>query len=242
MPLLDLYKLYLSSDRDFIKKLNNILGFVPGNTVLYKMAFRHRSVAKVLKNGSRSSNERLEFLGDAILGTVIAELLFKSYPYKEEGFLTEMRSKIVNRANLNQLARKMGFDQLIVFDQKTVNVQTKHHSMLGDAFEALIGAIYLDKGYNFTREFLLKRIVKPYIDIHTLEQTETNFKSKLIEWCQRHGKDISFDMVQNGEGESAKLFTIQAMIEGESCGVGRDYNKKNAEKLAAEKACEFLSI
>ena len=242
MPLLDLYKLYLSSDRDFIKKLNNILGFVPGNTVLYKMAFRHRSVAKVLKNGSRSSNERLEFLGDAILGTVIAELLFKSYPYKEEGFLTEMRSKIVNRANLNQLARKMGFDQLIVFDQKTVNVQTKHHSMLGDAFEALIGAIYLDKGYNFTREFLLKRIVKPYVDIHTLEQTETKFKSKLIEWCQRHGKDISFDMVQNGEGESAKLFTIQAMIEGESCGVGRDYNKKNAEKLAAEKACEFLSI
>jgi len=242
MPLLDLYKLYLSSDKDFIKKLNNILGFVPGNTVLYKMAFRHRSVAKILKNGSRSSNERLEFLGDAILGSVIAELLFKSYPYKEEGFLTEMRSKIVNRANLNQLARKMGFDQLIVFDQKTVNVQTKHHSMLGDAFEALIGAIYLDKGYNFTKDFLMKRIVKPYIDIHTLELTETNFKSKLIEWCQRHGKDISFDLMQNGEGESAKLFTIQALVDGESCGVGRDYNKKNAEKLAAEKACEILSI
>ncbi len=242
MSLFDLYKLYLSSDKDFIKKLNNILGFVPGNTVLYKMAFRHRSVAKILKNGSRSSNERLEFLGDAILGSVIAELLFKSYPYKEEGFLTEMRSKIVNRANLNQLARKMGFDQLIVFDQKTVNVQTKHHSMLGDAFEALIGAIYLDKGYNFTKDFLLKRIVKPYVDIHTLEQTETNFKSKLIEWCQRHGKDISFELAQNGEGESSKLFTIQALVDGESCGVGRDYNKKNAEKLAAEKACEILSI
>ncbi|MGY4383247.1 ribonuclease-3 [Pedobacter sp. UYP24] len=242
MSILDLYKLYLSSDKEFIKKLNNILGFVPGNTVLYKMAFRHRSVAKILKNGSRSSNERLEFLGDAILGSVIAELLFKSYPYKEEGFLTEMRSKIVNRANLNQLARKMGFDQLIVFDQKTVNVQTKHHSMLGDAFEALIGAIYMDKGYNFTKDFLLKRIVKPYIDIHTLELTETNFKSKLIEWCQHHGKDISFDMVQNGEGESTKLFTINAVVEGESYGVGRDYNKKNAEKLAAEKACEALSI
>jgi ribonuclease-3 len=131
---------------------------------------------------------------------------------------------------------------LIVFDQKTVNVQTKHHSMLGDAFEALIGAIYLDKGYNFTKDFLLKRIVKPYIDIHTLELTETNFKSKLIEWCQRHGKDISFDLMVNGDGESAKLFTIQALVDGESCGVGRDYNKKNAEKLAAEKACEILSI
>lgn len=242
MPLYNLYKLYLSSDKEFVKKLKNILGFVPGNVTLYKMAFRHRSAAMVLKNGSRSSNERLEFLGDAILGSVIAELLFKSYPYKEEGFLTEMRSKIVNRVNLNQLARKMGFELLIVFDQKTVNVQTKHHSMLGDAFEALIGAIYLDKGYNFTRNFLLKRIVKPYIDVHTLEMTETNFKSKLIEWCQRHSKDISFDMVENGEGESAKLFTIHAIVDGENHGIGRDYNKKNAEKLAAEKACESLAI
>jgi ribonuclease-3 len=242
MLLFDFYKLYFSADKVFINKLKNILGFVPGNAVLYKMAFRHRSVAKVLQNGTRSSNERLEFLGDAILGSVIAELLFKSYPYKEEGFLTEMRSKIVNRANLNQLARKMGFDQLIVFDQKMVNMQTKHHSMLGDAFEALIGAIYLDKGYNFTREFLLKRIVKPYIDIHTLELTETNFKSKLIEWCQRQGKDFAFDMVENDAGESAKLFTIKAVVDGETYGVGRDYNKKNAEKLAAEKACEALAI
>lgn len=240
--MFDFYKLYLSRDKVFINKLKNLLGFVPGNATLYKMAFRHRSVAKVLQNGSKSSNERLEFLGDAILGAVIAELLFKSYPYKEEGFLTEMRSKIVNRVNLNQLARKMGFDQLIVFDQKMVNIQTKHHSMLGDAFEALIGAIYLDKGYNYTREFLLKRIVKPYIDIHTLELTETNFKSKLIEWCQRQGKDFSFEMVENDAGESAKLFTINILVDGEVVGIGRDYNKKNAEKLAAEKACEALAI
>jgi ribonuclease-3 len=242
MPIFDLYKLYLSPQKTFVIKLKNILGFIPGNIVLYEMAFRHRSAAKVLKNGTKSSNERLEFLGDAILGAVIAELLFKSYPYKDEGFLTEMRSKIVNRANLNQLAKKMGFDQLIVFDQKTVNAQTKHHSMLGDAFEALVGAVYLDKGYNFTKNFLLKRIVKPYIDIHTLENTETNFKSKLIEWCQRQGKEITFDIVDNGEGESAKLFTIHAIIEGETHGIGRDYNKKNAEKLAAEKACESLAI
>jgi ribonuclease-3 len=242
MLLFDFYKLYFSQDKAFLNKLKNILGFVPGNAALYKMAFRHRSVAKVLQNGTRSSNERLEFLGDAILGSVIAELLFKSYPYKEEGFLTEMRSKIVNRANLNQLARKMGFDQLIVFDQKMVNIQTKHHSMLGDAFEALIGAIYLDKGYNYTKDFLIKRIVKPYIDIHTLELTETNFKSKLIEWCQRQGKDFTFDMVENDAGESAKLFTIKVVVDGETYGIGRDYNKKNAEKLAAEKACEALAI
>ncbi|RYE28314.1 MAG: ribonuclease III, partial [Sphingobacteriales bacterium] len=198
-----------------MRKIKNILGFVPGNITLYKMAFRHRSAAKVLQNGIRSSNERLEFLGDAILGSVIAELLFKNYPYKEEGFLTEMRSKIVNRANLNQLARKMGFDELIVFDQKNINIQSKFHSMLGDAFEAMIGAVYIDKGYNFTKEFLHKRIIKPYIDIHQLELTETNFKSKLIEWCQRHGKDITFELCANGEGESTKLFTIRVLVDGE---------------------------
>lgn len=242
MQILDYYKLTLSKDKDFIRKIKNILGFVPGNISLYKMAFRHRSAAKTLNNGVKTSNERLEFLGDAILGAVIAEMLFKNYPYKEEGFLTEMRSKIVNRANLNQLARKMGFNELIVFDQKNINILSKHHSMLGDAFEAMVGAVYLDKGYNFTKNFLHQRIIKPYIDVHQLEQTETNFKSKLIEWCQRHGKDITFELVDNDEGESAKLFTIQALIDGESKGIGRDYNKKNAEKLAAEKACTALSI
>lgn len=242
MPIFKLYNLYLSPDKEFVKKLKNILGFVPNNVTLYRMAFRHRSVAKVLKNGTRSSNERLEFLGDAILGAVIAELLFKHYPYKEEGFLTEMRSKIVNRANLNQLAKKIGFDKLIQFDQRSVSVQTKHNSMLGDAFEAIVGAVYLDKGYNFTKDFLLHRIVKAHIDIHTLEITETNFKSKLIEWCQRHGKEVMFEITENGEGESVKLFTISAVVEGEKCGVGRDYNKKNAEKLAAEDACLTLAI
>ncbi len=242
MPLVNFYKLYFSDNKEFNRKLKNILGFVPGNVNLYKMAFRHRSAATILKNGMRSSNERLEFLGDAILGAVIAEMLFKSYPYKEEGFLTEMRSKIVNRANLNQLAKKMGFDLLIVFDNKTVNVQTKHHSMLGDAFEAIIGAIYLDKGYDFTKQFLLKRIVDPYIDVNTLEITETNFKSKLIEWCQKQNKDISFEIAENKEGDSAKIFTIHAIVGGETKGIGIDYNKKNAEKLAAEKACEALGI
>ncbi len=242
MPLTKLYKLHLSPDRKHIKALKNILGFVPGNLTLYKLAFRHRSVAQVLKNGSKSSNERLEFLGDAVLGSVVAEVLFKMYPYKEEGFLTEMRSKIVNRSHLNQLAKKLGFDQLIEFDQKLVNYQSKQSSLLGDAFEALIGAVYLDKGYNFTRDFLLQYIIKPHIDILKLEQTETNYKSKLIEWCQRHGKDITFELIKNAEGESAKLFTIQISIDTEPMAIGVDYNKKNAEKLAAEKTCETLSI
>lgn len=206
------------------------------------MAFRHRSVAIILKNGTKNSNERLEFLGDAILGAVIADELFKRYPYKTEGFLTEMRSKIVSRVNLNQLAKKLGLDELIEYDNRIVNFPTKQSSLLGDAFEALIGAIYLDKGYEFTHNFLLMRIIKPHVDILTLENTETNFKSKLIEWCQRQGKEVIFEIVPNGEGESLKLFTVNALVDGESRGVGRDYNKKNAEKLAAEKACEGLGI
>lgn len=218
------------------------MGFVPGNLRLYRMAFRHRSVAVEVKNGAKNSNERLEFLGDAILGSVVAELLFKMYPYKDEGFLTEMRSKIVSRSNLNQLAKRLGLDEHIEFDNKALSHNNKQGSLLGDTFEAMIGAVYMDKDYNFTRNFLLKRIIKPHIDIHTLELTETNFKSKLIEWCQRHGKDITFEIIPNEEGENAKLFTIRANVDGESCAIGRDYNKKNAEKLAAEKACEFLHI
>ena len=206
------------------------------------MAFRHRSVAVELKNGTKNSNERLEFLGDAILGSVIAELLFKMYPYKDEGFLTEMRSKIVSRSNLNQLAKRLGLDELIEFDTRILSYSNKQGSLLGDTFEAMIGAIYMDKDYNFTRDFLITRIIKPHIDIHTLELTETNFKSKLIEWCQRHGKDISFEIVPNADGENAKLFTVQVTVDGEYCGLGRDYNKKNAEKLAAEKSCELLKI
>lgn len=222
--------------------MKNLLGFVPGNLSLYKMAFRHRSVALVLKNGSKSSNERLEFLGDAVLGSVIAELLFKLYPYKDEGFLTELRSKIVRRANLNQLGRKLGFQELIDFDSKTINVSTKQSSLLGDAFEALIGAVYLDKGYDFTKSFIADRIIKPHVDIHTLELTETNFKSRLIEWCQSQAKEISFEPTANAEGDSTKLFSVKVIIGGEEMASATDYSKKNAEKLAAEKTCEMLGI
>ncbi|MBC7745169.1 MAG: ribonuclease III [Flavobacterium sp.] len=241
MPVSRLYKLYLSPHRNYIKALRNLLGFVPGNLNLYRMAFRHRSVAIQTKNGFKTSNERLEFLGDAILGSVVAEVLFKKYPYKEEGFLTEMRSKIVSRINLNQLSRKLGLNELIEFDTK-MSIPSKQGSMLGDAFEALIGAVFLDKGYNFTRDFLITQIIKPHVDINQLEFTETNFKSKLIEWCQRHGKDITFEVIKNAEGENVKLFTIQVIIDGEIFGLGIDYNKKNAEKLAAEKTCSTLII
>jgi ribonuclease-3 len=241
MPISRLYKLYLSPQRKYVKILKNLLGFVPGNLSLYRLAFRHKSVAQNIKKGVKNSNERLEFLGDAVLGSVVAEVLFKLYPYEDEGFLTELRSKIVSRVNLNQLARKLGFEKLIEYDSRIMG-QSRQGSLLGDAFEALIGAVYLDKGYDFTKNFLINHIIKSHIDIHTLEQTETNFKSKLIEWCQRHGKDISFELIGNNEGESIKLFTVQASVDGETMGLGKEFSKKNAEKLAAEKACEALGI
>jgi ribonuclease-3 len=241
MPILRVYKLYFSPNRKYVKALKNLLGFVPGNLSLYRLAFRHKSVAQNVKKGVKNSNERLEFLGDAVLGSVVAETLFKLYPYEDEGFLTELRSKIVSRVNLNQLARKLGFDKLIEYDTRMVG-STRQGSLLGDAFEALVGAVYLDKGYDFTKNFLVNHIIKSHIDIHKLEQTETNFKSKLIEWCQRHSKDITFELTENQEGESNKLFTVQASVDGEVLGMGKEFNKKNAEKLAAEKACEALGI
>lgn len=242
MPITQVYNLYLSPNRNYVRKLKNLLGFVPGNIRLYQMAFRHKSVAVMIKDGVKNSNERLEFLGDAVLGSVVAELLFKLYPYKDEGFLTEMRSKIVSRANLNQLSRKLGFNEMIEFDARMISYPNKQGSLLGDAFEALVGAVYLDKGYTFTREFLLSRIIKPHVDIQTLEVTETNFKSRLIEWCQHNNKEISFMQVDNPEGESNKMFSVVAVVDGEECGLGRDFNKKSAEKIAAERACEFLKI
>lgn len=244
MPISSIYKLHFSSEREYVRSLKNLLGFVPGNLRLYRMAFRHKSVAVTIKESgnAKNSNERLEFLGDAILGSVVATLLFKKYPYKGEGFLTEMRSKIVSRANLNILAKKMGLNELIEYDTKMLG-HNRQSSLLGDAFEALIGAVYLDKGYKHTQQYILTRIIDPFVDIHQLENTETNFKSRLIEWCQHHGKEIVFQKVKKDEEESNyRLFTVEALIDGEVKGIGQDYNKKNAEKIAAEKACEELKV
>ena len=243
MPISRIYKLHISSEREYVRALRNLLGFVPGNLRLYRMAFRHKSVAVAIKenDNAKNSNERLEFLGDAILGSVVATLLFKKYPYKGEGFMTEMRSKIVSRANLNILAKKMGLNELIEYDTKMLGFN-RQSSLLGDAFEALIGAVYLDRGYNSTQHFILTRIIDPFVDIHQLENTETNFKSRLIEWCQHHGKEIVFQKVTRPDEDNSKLFTVEALVDGEVKGVGQDFNKKAAEKVAAEKACEELKV
>lgn len=200
---------------------------------MYKLAFRHKSQAIELNNGSRISNERLEYLGDAILSAIVADHLFKIFPYKDEGFLTEMRSRIVSRAQLNKLSQKIGIDTLITVNTDNNNV---YRSMKGDAFEALIGAMYLDKGYNFTRQIIIEKIIKQHFDLQDLENNNTNYKSRIIEWSQREKRTVEFIIVNEvGHGYN-KQYVVDVLVDKVSMGKGRDYSVKGAEQDAAMKA------
>jgi len=169
------------NEKIFAISLKYILGFSPKSLSIYKQAFRHNSIAKEIKDGVKDSNERLEFLGDSVLSTIIADFLFKKYPYKDEGYLTKMRSKIVSRDHLNKLALKLGLNKLIVQSHTT----QQNASMNGNAFEALVGAIFLDRGFSEAQNFILNRILKFHVDVEKIIETETDFKSKLIEWGQK---------------------------------------------------------
>ncbi|MCK9291990.1 MAG: ribonuclease III [Bacteroidales bacterium] len=226
-------RIYFSSDRRLAQSIKNIFGFVPGNIFLYQLACRHRSAANETINGYRLSNERLEYLGDAILNAVIADYLFKKFPYKNEGFLTEMRSRIVSRNSLNRLSQKLGLDQWIHLHGEHKNT---FRSANGDAFEAFIGAIYIDKGYQFTRNIVIRRIIDVHIDIDTLQKSEFNFKSKLLEWGQKEKRSIEFIVAAEiGEGYK-KQYLIEVHVDGENISEAKDFSIKGAEQLAAEKA------
>ncbi|MCK6648518.1 MAG: ribonuclease III [Bacteroidia bacterium] len=221
------------------ESLRNILGFYPVNIHLYKLAFRHSSAAQQIKKGVKDSNERLEFLGDSIIGTVVAEYLFKKFPYKDEGFLTKMRSKMVSRNQHNQIALKLGLNKFIETDDR---VGSKPSSINGDAYEALVGAIYLDKGYNTAQQFILKRIINIHLDIDELETKEIDFKSKFIEWAQKEKKTFTFETLIDAAASPDKQFTIQLIVDNEAVGKAQHYSKKRAEQLAAEDACERLLL
>jgi ribonuclease-3 len=209
-----------------------LLGFYPKNILLYQQALRHSSVSKEIKKGVRDSNERLEYLGDAVLGSIIAEYLFELYPFKGEGFLTQMRSRIVNRSQLNNLALKLGLNKLIKADLRG----TRAGSMNGDAFEALIGAVYLDKGYKKTRKFVLDRILKIHLDIEYIEQTDTDYKSRLINICQKEKKKLVFNLLDEIGKGIGKEFVIQVEIDGKPIVKFQHTSKRRAEQLAAELA------
>jgi ribonuclease III len=233
-PLKALFVLF-SPNRNNYRKYKNLLGFYPGNLKLYQKAFRHKSV---VTSDLLPSNERLEFLGDAILGAVVSHFLFQRFPFKDEGFLTKMRSKIVSRENLNALAVKLGIQNLV---EKVKDKRQASRSVYGDAFEALIGAIYIDKGYNFTRNFILNKIVKYHIDIEDIEAKDLDFKSKLINFCQKEKKVFSFKSEESGPAHD-KMFKVVALVEQVVLGRGLDSSKKRAEQKAAEEACKALGI
>lgn len=228
-----------SKDKKFISSLRNLLGFSPGNIAVYHLAFRHRSTAAEHQSGIKLSNERLEYLGDAVLGAVIAEMLFKKFPYREEGFLTEMRSKIVNREHLGRLALKLGIDH---FMNNSIDPAAKNRSAYGDAFEALIGAVYIDQGYDATKRLIINRFVKHHVDIEEIENQDTNFKSRLINWAQRERKAIEFEFLEEVDNGGKRLLRVRVMVDENEMGRGEDFSKKRAEQIAAEKACQQLGL
>jgi len=230
----------LSSEKDYYDSLKILLGFRPGNLSLYRSALRHKSAARQVQEGFRNSNERLEFLGDAILDSIVAEFLYKRFPYKSEGFLTEMRSKIVNRNKLSELAFNIGLDHFVDVNDRNKGENLQFKSIYGNALEALIGAVYLDKGYDFAKKFTLNTLILPYINIEDLEQEDTNFKSKLLEWSQKENKEIKFDVVEEAGLEHNKRYTIQVSLDGENIGTGEEFTKKKAEQIAAKNAIDWI--
>lgn len=231
------YNYYFAEDRDLARRMRTLLGFVPANLHLFKLAFFHKSSANNLDT-PQHNNERLEYLGDAVLGTVVAEYLFKKYPGSDEGFLTKMRSKIVKRKMLNDLASDMGLDFLMT----EYNQTRLSSSMLGNAFEALVGAIYLERGYEGTRRFIIRKVLRKYLDIHGLETFDDNFKSQLLEYCQKQGKEAEFRVVSRFKQDKRDRFKVAVFIAGERISIAEDFNKKAAEQSASEKALLKIGV
>jgi ribonuclease-3 len=209
----------------------DVLGFVPGNINIYKLAFSHKS-SQNEKSVLSQNNERLEYLGDAVLGTIVAEYLFKKYPDSNEGFLTKMRSKIVKRKTLNRIGDKMELDGVL----QEFNNTRLSRSMLGNAVEALVGAIYLDAGYAFTQKYIVENILRRYLDIHELENYDDNYKSQLLEWCQKHGKTISYKLISRYKFKKRDRFKVGVFVNNQRIATADDFNKKSAEQAASEKA------
>lgn len=220
----------------FKKQLKNVLGFTPGNTELYRTALTHRS----MKDGASENNERLEYLGDAILSSIVADFLFMKYPYKEEGFLTEMRSKMVNRATLNDVAVKMGLKKIVYFNK--FDNSLKVSQIFGNTLEAVVGAVYLDKGFKKTKTWVLERIILPYMFMEDLENLEINHKNKLYGWANKNGKNLEFETLEEKMEGGRRLFTIGAVVDGELIAQGKAYNKKDASQVAAQIAVEKLGL
>ena len=225
-------RLPFSKDKELRAALYEIFGFYPHRIQFYKLALMHKSVTRRNEKGKPLNNERLEFLGDAILDAIVGDIVYRHFEGKREGFLTSTRSKIVQRDTLNRLATEMGITQLIKFGKHTPS----HNSYMGgNAFEALVGAMYLDRGYEACMRFMEKRILSQLINIDKVAYKEINFKSKLIEWCQKNKVKLDFKLLeQSREGKNSPIFKHQVLIEGLEGGVGEGYSKKESQQLASK--------
>lgn len=217
-----------------------IIGRKPLNLSLYRLALTPSSLGEETSRGFKISNERLEFLGDAVLGCVIAEHLFQKFPYRDEGFLTETRSKLVNRETLNEIGIKIGLKNTL--EQVVSKRQfTGNKSLFGDILEAFLGAVYLDRGYQFTQKLILQRILL-HMDLDEMISTVTNYKSKIIEWSQKESKLVDYNVLQINGNQRFKEFVVELKIDGESVAQGKGSTKKKAEQEASKNACEILHI
>ncbi len=235
--MLKFYNYYISPDKSLARKLKSILGFTPKRLNLFKLAFYHKSMKNVSDGIDHYNNERLEYLGDALLSTIVADYLFKKYPNSDEGFLTKMRSKIVKRKSLNTLAEKMGLDLIL----SSYSQGKLSNAMMGNALEALVGAIYLEYGYKFTKKYVVKKILREYIDIHELETFDDNFKSRLLEYCQKHGHNVDFRLINKYKHDKRDRFKVAIVLNGNEVAYGDDFNKKSAEQAASKLALNGLT-
>jgi ribonuclease-3 len=225
-------RLLFKKNRESYLLFYNILGFVPRSIELYELALLHKSTSYRSEQGRLVNNERLEFLGDAVLDAIVGDIVYRHFSNMREGFLTNTRSKIVQRETLNRLAVDIGIDKLIKYSSRS----SSHNSyMYGNAFEAFIGAIYLDQGYDVCMRFLEEKVIRPYIDLDGVSRKEVNFKSRLIEWSQKNKIEVSFELIeQSCDKNYNPVFQTEVNIEGVPAGVGTGYSKKESQQNAAE--------
>lgn len=219
--------------------MKRLTGLSPINLALYEQALTHSSANVMGTNGTRIDNERLEYLGDAVLDLVVAEILFKKYPLKDEGFLTEVRARVVNTQFLDTISRKIGLNQFLIADDKNRHQIIQNRNVNADLIEALIGAIYLDHGYRGASKFI-QNLVKEHVDFERLLETESNFKSRLLEWSQKEGAKIQFEPVTDADLTRKRRIAIQLLVNGQTVSVGIDATRKEAEQRAAQKFLDSI--
>ncbi len=235
---IDKIRLLFRKDRESYFCFYKILGFFPRNIRFYQQALLHKSTSVRSEKGRPLNNERLEFLGDAILDAIVGDIVYKHFEGRREGFLTNTRSKIVQRETLNKLAVEIGLDKLVKYSTRS----SSHNSyMYGNAFEALIGAIYLDQGYERCKQFMEEKILKNYIDLDKMSRKEVNFKSKLIEWSQKNKMEVSFELIEQSlDRDYNPMFHTEVLIENLPAGTGTGYSKKESQQNAAQMALKKI--